>query len=206
MSLAVKPASGPGRILDLAADVAFAGEAWSWVWDAVPLVTLESDIEPHQLAELLHRGFFSPSDDADADSWERQRDLCATEAHHLATKLLVSDEAARTASIADAVARELFWLIPHDRGVDIAVRDRTVTVTFAEPVPAAGVVSEPPAARAARHPTLRRPVAAACPSNPTTSPRPPGARPAPPPGEGKPWRGSVPVPPAPSSCHRRLRP
>ena len=132
MSLAVKPATGPGHIVDLAADVAFAGEAWSWVWDAMPLVTNESDIEPHHLAELLQRGFFSPSDDADADSWERQRDVFDTEAHHLATKLLVSDEAARTASIADAVTRELFWLIPHDRGVDIAVRDRTVTVTLGE--------------------------------------------------------------------------
>ena len=135
MSLAVKPATGPGRILDLATDVVFAGEAWSWVWDAMPLVTGDSALEPHELAELLQRAFFSPSDDASADSWERQRDVFDTEAHHLATRLCVSDEAARRSSIAEAVARELFWLIPHDRGVDIAVRDRKVTVTLGEPAP-----------------------------------------------------------------------
>ena len=28
------------------------------------------------------------------------------------------------------MTRELFWLIPHDRGADISVRDRKVTVTL----------------------------------------------------------------------------
>ena len=134
MSLAIKPATGPGRILDLDADVAFAGEAWSWVWDAMPLVTVESNIEPWELAQLLRAGFFSPSDDSEADSWERQRTDFEQEALHIATKLLCSADEARRTTIADAVARELFWLIPHDRGVDIAVRDRKVNVTFGEPV------------------------------------------------------------------------
>ncbi|MCY4548393.1 MAG: ATP-binding protein [Defluviicoccus sp.] len=134
MSLTVRPGRGVGRILDLDADVAFAGEAWSWVGDALPLVTAASGIEPFQLMELLRAAFFSASDDADADSWERQRDVFEHEALHIATRLLVSDDAARRSSIADAVTRELFWLIPHDRGADIAVRDRKVTVTLGEPV------------------------------------------------------------------------
>ena len=134
MSLGVRPAEGPGRILDLATDLAFAGEAWSWVGDALPLVTVGSAVEPYELAELMRSSFFSPSDDADADSWERQRDVFDTEALHIATRLVCSDDEARTTSIADAVRRELFWLIPHDRGVDIAVRDRQVAVTFGEPV------------------------------------------------------------------------
>ena len=134
VSLAVRPAQGPGRTLDLDTDLAFAGEAWSWVWNAMPLVTADSDIEPHALAELLNAAFFSPSDDADADSWERQRDDFEREALHIATRLLCSADEARRVSIADAVTRELFWLIPHDRGVDIAVRARAVTVTLGEPV------------------------------------------------------------------------
>ena len=101
--------------------------------DALPLVTGDSTLEPWTLAELLRAGFFSPSDDADADSWERQRDDFDSEALHIATRLLVSDDEARRTSIAAAVARELFWLIPHDRGADIAVRERNVTVTFGEP-------------------------------------------------------------------------
>ena len=133
ISLTVRPDRGVGRILDLDTDVAFAGEAWSWVGDALPLVTAGSDIEPFQLALLLRAAFFSASDDADADSWERQRDVFEQEAHHIATRLLVSDDAARRSSIAEAVTRELFWLIPHDRGAEISVRDRKVAVTLGEP-------------------------------------------------------------------------
>ena len=139
ISLAVRPAEGPGRILDLPTDLAFAGEPGSWVHDALPLVTADSMLEPWTLAELLRAGFFSPSDDADADSWERQRDDFDSEALHIATRLLVSDDEARRTSIAAAVARELFWLIPHDRGADIAVRERRVTVTLGEA--AGGAVS-----------------------------------------------------------------
>ena len=128
--LAVEPAEGLGSVLDLAADLSFAGEAWSWIGDALPLVTAGSDVDPCELARLLRAAFFSPSDDADADSWERQKTDFEQEALHIATRLLVSDDEARRTSIADAVARELFWLIPHDRGVDIAVRDRKVTVAL----------------------------------------------------------------------------
>ena len=135
MSLAVRPDRGVGRILDLDADadVAFAGDAWAYVGDALPLVTAGSDIEPFQLMELLRAAFFSASDDADADSRERQRDVFEQEALHIAMRLLVSDDAARRRSIAEAVTRELFWLIPHDRGAEISVRDRKVTVTLGAP-------------------------------------------------------------------------
>ena len=134
MSLAIKPSEGPGRILDLDTDLAFAGEAWSWVGDALPLVTADSGIEPYALAELMRAAFFSPSDDADADSWDRQRLDFDQEALHIATRLLVSDDEARRISIADAVSRDLFWLFPRDRAVDIAVRERRVTVTLGDPV------------------------------------------------------------------------
>ena len=134
ISITVKPAEGPERILDLDTDLAFAGEAWSWVGDALPLVTAGSNLEPYQLAQLLHAGFFSPSDDADADSCGRQRTDFEQEALHIATRLLCSDDEARRTSIADAVTRELFWLIPHERGVDISVRERKVTVTLGEAV------------------------------------------------------------------------
>ena len=134
MSLAVRPAQGPGRILDIKADLAFAGEAWSWVGDAISLVTADSDLDPGELALLLRSGFFSPSDDADADSHETQGIRFDEEALHVATRLLFSDEEARRTSIVEAVRRELMWLVPRDRAVDIAVRGREVTVMLGEPV------------------------------------------------------------------------
>ena len=130
IELTVRPAAGPSATLDIPADVAFAGEAWSHLDDALPLVALDSAIQPHQLAVLLRNGFFSPSDDVEADSWETQRDRFDEEALHLATRLLLSDDEACRQSIAEAVRRELMWFVPGDRAVDIRIRRPDVSVTL----------------------------------------------------------------------------
>lgn len=96
-------------------------------------MTADSALDPGELADLLYAAFFSPSDDADADSWEGQQSDFQAEALHLATRLLVSDNEARRRSIADAVRRELLWLIPRERSVHIAVRDGRVAVTLGAP-------------------------------------------------------------------------
>jgi len=132
MDLAVRPLRGPVRRFELPADLVFAGEPWGWLGDAIPLVTAESALQPHQLADLLRAGFFSPSDDADADSYETQRDRFEEEALHLSTRLILSDEEACKTSIAEAVRRELIWLAPRGRTVDIRIRRPDVTVTLAE--------------------------------------------------------------------------
>ena len=72
MSLDVEHPDKKGETLALEADLAFAGEAWAWLADTRPLVTAESDIEPAELADVLRDAWFSPSDEADADSWETQ--------------------------------------------------------------------------------------------------------------------------------------
>ena len=131
MSLAARAGKGVGRMVDLDTDLAFAGEAWSWVGEALPLVTADSAMQPHELAQLMRAGFFSASDDADSDSWETQRDRFDEEALHIATRLLLSDDEACRASIAEAVRRELFWLAPRGRVVDIRIDRPDVTVTLA---------------------------------------------------------------------------
>ena len=132
IEFAVRPAAGPSATLDIPADVAFAGEAWCHVDDALPLVTADSALQPHGLAELLRAAFFSPSDEADSDSYETQSDRFDEEALHLATRLLLSDDEACRQSIADAVRRTLIWFCPRDRTVEINVRRPEVTVTIAE--------------------------------------------------------------------------
>ena len=84
------------------ADLAFAGEAWSSLHDALPLVTADSDIAPEELARLLRAAFFSPSDDADADSWETQLTRFEEDALHMSLRLMCSVEEARQRTIADA--------------------------------------------------------------------------------------------------------
>ena len=65
----------------------------------MPLVTVDGALQPHMLAKLLQAGFFSPSDDVEADSCESQRDRFDQEALHLATRLLLSDDEACRTSI-----------------------------------------------------------------------------------------------------------
>ena len=135
VSLTARAGKGVGRMIDLDADLAFAGEAWSWVGEALPLVTTDSTMQPHELAGLMRAAFFSAGDDADSDSWETQRDRFDEEALHIATRLLLSDDEACRASIAEAVRRELFWLAPRGRVVDIRISRPDVTVTLAAGAP-----------------------------------------------------------------------
>ena len=69
MDFAVRSSREVGRTFDLLTDLVLAGAPWGWLGSAMPLVTVDSTIEPHQLVELLPAGFFSPSDDAEADSY-----------------------------------------------------------------------------------------------------------------------------------------
>ncbi len=133
MSIAIETAGGSGHTLDLPADLAFAGEAWDWVCNALPLVTADSTLEPRRLAELLRLSFFSASDDADADSRETQAVRFDEEALHIATRLLCSEDSALELSIAETVRRELFWLVPNNRKVEISITRPDIRVTLGDP-------------------------------------------------------------------------
>ena len=130
MHLELARAGKPQAPLSIPADVVFLGEAYTWVGDAHSLVTADSAIEPETLARLLRDGFFSPSDDAAADAWETQSVRFDEEALHIALKLLASEDEARRRTIAQAVWREILWLMPKDRAVDIAIRNGDVAVTL----------------------------------------------------------------------------
>ncbi len=131
IDLTVRPAAGHCHTIGIPADMAFAGEAWGHIDDTLPLVTQDSALQPHELAALLRAGFFSPSDDVEADSWETQKDRFDEDALHLATRLLLSDDEACKISIAEAVRRQVMWFVPGDRTVDIRIHRPDVTVTLA---------------------------------------------------------------------------
>lgn len=133
MTLAIETAGGRSRTLGLPADLAFAGEAWDWVCNALPLVTMDSTLEPHRLAEILHAAFFSVSDDVDADSRETQAMRFDEDALHVATRLLCSEDSALELSIAETVRRELFRLVPNNRKVDISITRPDIRVTLGDP-------------------------------------------------------------------------
>ena len=123
--------SVPIRSIGLAADLAFLNEDfWSDIHDARPLVTVDSTMEPHVLAQLLRNAFFCPSDDTDADSYETQKTRFDDDAMHLALTLLASEEDAKKHAIAETMYREVLWAIPRDRDVSITVKGGKVGVEF----------------------------------------------------------------------------
>ncbi|MXV98449.1 MAG: hypothetical protein F4Z90_06895 [Acidimicrobiaceae bacterium] len=133
MTLSVRTGDGSGRTLHLSADLAFAGEAWSWIGDALPLVTRDSTLEPHQLADILRRGYFSPSDDAGADSWSTQAQRFDEDALHIATSLLCGEDSALELSIAETVRREILHLVPNGRKVEISIHRPDIGVVLGDP-------------------------------------------------------------------------
>ena len=136
MHLNIVRGSGPPETMTIPADLAFVGEGWTWVAEARPLVTRDSDLDPGQLRQLLRASFFSPSDDAESDSWETQRSRFDEEAMHIATTLLCSEDEARKYTIAEAVWREILWVMPRDREVSITVSGGRVAVEFGPENPA----------------------------------------------------------------------
>ena len=97
-------------------------------------MTPDSDLTPEALAALLRAAFFCPSDAADADARETQIARFDDEALHTALLLLASEDEARRRTIARAVVRELLWLLPTDRQVDITVHKGRVSVAI-DPAP-----------------------------------------------------------------------
>ena len=137
MHLDVVRSDGPPDTMTISADLAFAGEGWCWIEDARPLVTRDSTLDPAKLRQLLRSAFFSASDDAEADSYTTQRDRFDESAMHIAMKLLLaSEDEARKHTIAEAVWREIFWVVPRDRDVSITVSGGSVAVEFGPESPA----------------------------------------------------------------------
>lgn len=136
MHINIVHADGTSETIAVPADVAFIGEEGTWVEDAHPLVTRDSDLQPAGLCQLMQAAYFSASDDPDADSHETQRRRFREDATHLAIKLLASEEEARKHTIAEAVWREILWVMPRDREVSIKVASGKVAVEFGPEAPA----------------------------------------------------------------------
>ena len=112
----------------LPADLIFGGRDGSWIDDARPLVTKDSDLTPDELAALIVDAFFSPSDDVEADSYQTQREQAEALALRMAAEILLSGDAALERAIADIARRDILWLVPRGRAMDIAIREGKMKV------------------------------------------------------------------------------
>ncbi len=128
--LGINHADGSNSALVIDADLAFAGNEDCYVEEIAPLVTASSDIQPHDLAHLIREAYFCYSDDAEANSWETQREDFELIANRIATELLCSEDEATIDAIRNEASRHLLWLAPHKRTVTISIEGSRVRVSL----------------------------------------------------------------------------
>ena len=132
VTLAVEAANKAVRSIMVDADLAFAGNPNSWVGDTCPIVTQSSDIEAHELADILYAAYFCYSDDCEADSYETESDRARDDAQSVATRILCGPEEAIRQSLAVAASRHLTWLLPKARSARIELGKGRITVTLGD--------------------------------------------------------------------------
>ena len=125
-------AGGRTSEVDIPGDVAFGDEDPTWAEDLDLLVATDSNIRPHELAELMHDACFSASDDAEADSYETQSNDYRQAAESTALRLLVSAREAQLADLRNAVHQHVTRCVPQDHEVTIRIRkDRAAEIDIA---------------------------------------------------------------------------
>ena len=111
----------------------FLDTGYGWLTDACPVIAADSDLDAGQLADLLRRAYFCPSDDSDADSYATQSDQFNDAALHMALRHVSSADEATRSAITQAVWREIHWLMPKDRPVNITVHGNEIHVSLGHP-------------------------------------------------------------------------
>ena len=114
-------------------DIVFLNMEFDLLGDPPLVMTADSDISANELAQLLRRAYFCPSDDSEADSYESQCNQFDDAALHIALRQVASADEATCSAIARAIRREIQWLVPIDRRVDITIRDDRIDVTLGRP-------------------------------------------------------------------------
>ncbi len=136
------------------ADIALLDKEFDLLSDPPPVITAGSDISAEELAQLLRRAYFCPSDDSEADSYESQSIHFDDAAMHVALKHVASAEEAIRTAIAQVVRREIQGLIPWGRRIDITICGERINVTLGRPARRSPANSGPHARHsAANNPT-----------------------------------------------------
>ena len=108
------------RDISLETDVIVLSEEYGALGEADIHVTATSHLTPDGLVDFIEGALFSPSDDAEAGSYDQQRQWFTDEAEDIAITLLQSSTAADINLIARMLRRELIWRLP--KGSDITIR------------------------------------------------------------------------------------
>ena len=94
VTLEVERQNGKMEPLELPTDVVLNQTDEEQMWNAAPLVALNSGLAVDDLAELLMQAHFQPNYDSDCDTYETQEYQANEEARDIAIRMLRSDEEA----------------------------------------------------------------------------------------------------------------
>lgn len=144
LELAVRESSdcaATTEICALPADVVVVpGDCWTDLEEVAILLGPDCAITPCDLAGLLERACFSPSEDCEADSYHTQQAAFEMQARFAANLLLLGEDAAVIERVREAIREHVSWLIPKDRAISVRAVNYLVEATFAdndaEPAPA----------------------------------------------------------------------
>ena len=127
--MVIEKADGTRSHIAVDTDMWFAGDESSWVDDIGPIVTASAELTAEQLAELIERAVYAPSDDyGEAGTAEQQHEHFERDAYQMALALLRSPREARRATIANTVEREIGWMVPTDETVVIRIEGKKIAV------------------------------------------------------------------------------
>lgn len=128
--LSVKDGKEDSHFRQVETDLVFAGDPYVWVDEAEPIVTKTSKIAPEELSLLIFDSYFDPSDDAEADCYDTQRNQASDAADEIAINLLVSKEAAHKAAIRNELLRHVTWRFPRDRKTVITYEGAALRIDY----------------------------------------------------------------------------
>ena len=111
--------TGCRACIQLPVDVAFQNEDETFMDEVMPLVTQESEIKPHELADLMLDAFFFPSEDYSDDSFDTQERNHEEAYEKTAIELLESKDEAIIANISNIVNRHIRNDLP--RGITATI-------------------------------------------------------------------------------------
>ena len=107
--------------IQLLTDLVFKNGEEEYMDDVKPLITKESDLQHHELADLMLDAFFYPNDDYDSDSYET-REMIHQEAYErTAIEILESRDDAIISTITKAIQRHILYEIPKGAVVNIRI-------------------------------------------------------------------------------------
>lgn len=112
----------------LATDAIILSEEYGSLDEADILVTTGSTMTPACLVEFMEAALFSPPDDAEAGSYDQQRQWFTDEAEDIAITMLQSSAAADINLVTRMIRRELSWRLPKDCEIAIRIKGREVEV------------------------------------------------------------------------------